>query len=129
MELKEVREQVDRIDDSIFELLKQRYYLVKSIMSIKKLEKLPLEDKERENAILERLGAKAEESELDASFVKDMFASIIENSKTKHIEETAPEKGKLQKTEDSEEPMMHIAAPEDMYDDSETGEKHDSDII
>ncbi len=124
MELKEVRDQRDKIDDAIFELLKQRHYLVKEIFAIKKIDNIPLEDNEREREILERLGVKAEESELDTAFVKKLFTIMIESSKEKHLKEAASGK-----EEGPEDPVVDIATPEDGDADSDTGEKHDSDII
>ena len=66
----ENREQIDKADEQIFDLLLERLDAVTAIGHIKKQEGLPVLDQERENAIY-----------AEASFLKSIYQSIISESK------------------------------------------------
>lgn len=55
-ELKEIRKQIDKIDEEILILLNKRIKLCIQIAEIKKKANLQLEDRNRENEILQRVG-------------------------------------------------------------------------
>jgi monofunctional chorismate mutase len=55
-ELKEMRKQIDKIDEEILILLNKRIQLCMQIAEIKKKANLQLEDHNRENEIFQRVG-------------------------------------------------------------------------
>jgi len=75
----ENREQIDKADEQIFDLLLQRLDAVTAIGHIKKQEGLPVLDQERENAIYAKIDARF--SAAEASFLKSIYQSIISESK------------------------------------------------
>lgn len=82
MELKQAREDIDKIDTEIIELVAKRLELAKEIAEIKKKLKLPLEDKEREEELLQsRIKTVKEFGYDDAEFVKHLFVLLIKKSK------------------------------------------------
>lgn len=82
MELSHAREEIDRIDNEIIELVAKRLSIAKEIAKIKNKLKLPFEDKERETQLLKARIKKMKELGVDdAEFVKLLFAVIIKKSK------------------------------------------------
>ena len=75
----ENREQIDKADEQIFDLLLERLDAVTAIGHIKKQEGLPVLDQERENAIYTKIDARF--SDAEASFLKSIYQSIISESK------------------------------------------------
>ena len=75
----ENREQIDKADEQIFDLLLERLDAVTAIGHIKKQEGLPVLDQERENAIYAKIDARF--SNAEASFLKSIYQSIISESK------------------------------------------------
>ena len=75
----ENREQIDKADEKIFDLLLERLDAVTAIGHIKKQEGLPVLDQERENAIYAKIDARF--SVAEASFLKSIYQSIISESK------------------------------------------------
>ena len=78
-EILENRERIDAADEQIFDLLLERLDAVTAIGHIKKLEGLPVLDKERENSIYAKIDARF--SSAEASFLKSIYQSIITESK------------------------------------------------
>lgn len=77
-DLRFCRVQIDRIDDEITQLLKQRFDLVKTIGEIKKEIGLPIVDGDREKEIAERI---IENTGLNRVFVKDLMKLIFQESR------------------------------------------------
>jgi len=71
-ELKELRNQIDKIDLTIIKLLKDREDLVKKVAKIKFEKNLALEQPEREKEICDRP---------KEVYIKEIFKIIIEESK------------------------------------------------
>ena len=76
MILKEVRHKIDLIDKDVIELLKKRFELVEQIMDIKD----SVEDKDRENDILERIKNYVENAK-NRDFFTKLYKIIFEESK------------------------------------------------
>ena len=68
MTLKDIREQVDKIDDQIVPLLEKRLKLAKEIRKYKK----EILDSNRENKILDKI---------KSEYIKDIYKTIFKNSK------------------------------------------------
>ena len=81
MNVEELRKDIDRIDDTMLELLATRSALAREIGRLKKKEGKRIMDKKRENEIIERLKKKAVENDLDDGFVEDLFRTIITKSR------------------------------------------------
>ena len=76
MMLKEFRDKIDLIDKDVIELLKKRFELVEQIMDIKD----SVEDKDRENDILDRILNYVENTE-NRDFFAKLYKVIFEESK------------------------------------------------
>lgn len=79
-EILSLREQIDKTDDELCELLKKRFSLVKRIGAVKEKVGLSVCDKARESAVNERIAARFEcAGEKEAA--KNVYKTIIEQSK------------------------------------------------
>jgi len=81
MEIKELRQEIDKIDDEILELLNKRKEIIKDITVLKKELNEPIYDKDRERQLLEKLKIKSKEKDLDENFVSSIYEIILKNSK------------------------------------------------
>ncbi|MFH1064911.1 MAG: chorismate mutase [Nanoarchaeota archaeon] len=88
MELNQAREEIDKIDNEIIELVAKRLSVAKEIAKIKKSNNLPVENKAREEEVLKNainnLKAKGFD---DEKFAKELFAVIMQKSKEIQKEE------------------------------------------
>jgi chorismate mutase len=73
--LKEIRDEIDVVDEKIIKLLERRVSLAKDAYSIKKGNNHPVSDPVREKEVLEHV---AKSTTLDKGFIKSLFKSIIE---------------------------------------------------
>lgn len=87
MDLEHIRQEIDKIDDEIINLLSKRKDLVREIAKIKKESNKPVLDKKREQEIIERLKTKAKEQGLDESFINSIFEIILKNSRNEQERE------------------------------------------
>lgn len=74
------RQEIDRLDDRILELLKARVNIAKKIAKVKFDKGLPIRDEQRERELLTKIGSKAEGFKLDPELIKRIFREIIELS-------------------------------------------------
>lgn len=81
-ELREIREKISQIDDSIIALLIERFKLTDEVGRIKKLNNIPIENKEVEQKILIRLLQKAN-GKLDEKLVIQFYNEIFSSSKNR----------------------------------------------
>jgi len=77
--MEEFRKKIDRIDAQMLELFLARMRVSEEIASYKKIHNVPVEDKEREAALIKRL-CRGLDPEA-AYYVKDFFEEIIALSK------------------------------------------------
>ena len=80
MNLKQLRDEIDNIDDKLLELLKQRMDLSDSVADYKIKNNLPVYNPEREKEILNRLSEKYPEFQNET---KLLFSTIMEVSKAR----------------------------------------------
>jgi len=98
MDLKNIREKIDRIDESLFELLDERMELALRAGKIKKR----VHDEEREKAVLSRLQKLSRTSRLVRSgFIADLVSAIMQESR--RIQETSREKPQTLNQRNSQE--------------------------
>ena len=78
--IKELRNSIDKVDDQIFDLILKRFDYVEKIGNIKKEIKMPVDDKAREEIIIERLSEKLS-TKINYKEIKKIIGPIISISK------------------------------------------------
>lgn len=86
-ELAEIRDEIERIDRSIVELIAQRVQLARRVGTVKRSAGLPTLDPPREAAVVRRAGALAREAGLDDEDVRYIFWHLIGLSRRIQMEE------------------------------------------
>jgi chorismate mutase len=79
-ELNSIRTKISQIDNSIIELLIERFKLTDEVGKIKKLNNIPIENKEVELQILSRIVDKTRYS-LDEDFIVKLYSELFNESK------------------------------------------------
>ena len=74
--IKELRNSIDKVDDQIFDLILKRFDYVEKIGNIKKEMNIPVEDKAREEIIIERLSEKLS-TKINYKEIKKIIDPII----------------------------------------------------
>ena len=72
LEIEKIRKEINKIDEKIINLLKQRKEKVIFIGKVKKIKNLPIADKNREKEIL---------SSLDSDYEKNIYKNILTESR------------------------------------------------
>ena len=78
--IKELRNSIDKVDDQIFDLILKRFNYVEKIGNIKKEMNMPVDDKAREEIIIERLSEKLS-TKINYKEIKKIIDPIISISK------------------------------------------------
>ena len=78
--IKELRNSIDKVDDQIFDLILKRFDYVEKIGNIKKKMNMPVDDKAREEIIIERLSEKLS-TKINYKEIKKIIDPIISISK------------------------------------------------
>ena len=78
--IKELRNSIDKVDDQIFDLILKRFDYVEKIGNIKKEMNMPVDDKAREEIIIERLSEKLS-TKINYKEIKKIIVPIISISK------------------------------------------------
>ncbi len=78
--IKELRNSIDKVDDQIFDLILKRFDYVEKIGNIKKEMNMPVDDKAREDIIIERLSEKLS-TKINYKEIKKIIDPIISISK------------------------------------------------
>ena len=86
MELADHRRKIEEIDEKIISLIDQRIDVSKKIFEVKRSERKPISDPEREKMVLRRAMDLATERSLDAGAVRDIFEILIRMSIQKQHE-------------------------------------------
>ncbi len=76
-ELQTLRQQINEIDMQLLSLLAKRFQLVSEIGTHKKVQNIEIQDKQREEEILEALNQKAKEYHLDKNLVQTIWRAIF----------------------------------------------------
>ena len=79
-DLKELRQQIDKIDCQILQLLANRMCLALDILAAKESAQQPLRDTAREEEVLQKIRSASEEIGLDPSFAVALYRLIIRQS-------------------------------------------------
>ena len=75
-----LREQIDDLDEEIIKLLKTRMEISKKVGLLKEKLHIPIEDKLRENEIIERLTSKAGKNLSEEQLIR-IFTAVFKTSK------------------------------------------------
>ena len=80
-DIAKLREEIDRIDEAIIDLLKKRMELVDEISRIKRERGLPVYDGEREREVVETRMRMAVERGVSGELAREVFSAILHHSK------------------------------------------------
>ena len=80
-DLERIRTGIDEVDNGIVELLARRRTLVIELAQIKKTLDVPIYDRKREQALVDRVKKWGAEHKLNEEFVEVVFRLIVMNSK------------------------------------------------
>ena len=86
-ELAEIRQEIERIDRALIELIAERVQLARRIGTVKKAAGLPTLDPPREAAVVRRAGALAREAGLEDEDVRYIFWHLIGLSRRTQLEQ------------------------------------------
>ena len=78
--IKELRLQIDELDEEIIQLLKRRMKISKDVGRLKEELLIPIEDKKREEEIINRLTKKAGKNLSEGQLIR-IFTSVFKTSK------------------------------------------------
>ncbi|MFH0733326.1 MAG: bifunctional 3-deoxy-7-phosphoheptulonate synthase/chorismate mutase [bacterium] len=78
--MKEIREQINTLDDQLLQLLAERRKLSVEVIKYKEQNASPIRDKDREEEILSNLIVHGKKAGLDANYVTKIFYEIIDDS-------------------------------------------------
>ena len=79
-DLERIRAGIDAVDNGLVELLARRRELVIELAKIKKALNLPIYDRKREQALVDRVKKWGAEHELNAEFVEGVFRRVVLDS-------------------------------------------------
>lgn len=81
--LAELRDEIDRIDTDIIDLIGRRQACAGRIAHLKYTEHLPVRDEARRRAVLDRAFERAVERGVDATAVQQVFELLVDMSETR----------------------------------------------
>lgn len=87
VELERLREEIERVDRSLIELVGERVHLARRVGAAKRLAGLPVLDPTREAAVVRRAGTLAREAGLEDEDVRYIFWHLIGLSRRAQMEE------------------------------------------
>ncbi len=81
MEIEDLRKGIDKIDNKIIELIKERLSLVSEVADYKKKNNIPVEDSEREKQIIKSKKKLAEEFNINVELIEKIIHELLEESR------------------------------------------------
>ena len=79
--LEHLREQIDRIDQQLVDLLAQRLRVVEQVTAVKQQDDLPTFHPAREENLISARRAQATQAGLDPDYVEDLFRTVLRHSR------------------------------------------------
>ena len=76
----ELRQQIDKLDEEIIQLLKNRMGISKEVGKLKEELDIPVEDKNRENEIIDRLTQQVGQNLSEGELIR-IFTAVFKSSK------------------------------------------------
>ncbi|HKJ01010.1 MAG TPA: chorismate mutase [Longimicrobiales bacterium] len=86
--LRHIRQEIDRLDQEILELMARRFDFAQATLSVKARLGLGPVDTRREAEVVRRAASHARERGLHPELVRDIFWRLIELSKASKVEKT-----------------------------------------
>lgn len=77
-DLNKLREEINKIDEQLLDLIAQRIGVVKAVGEYKKEKGLPVVDKKREEELLQKLILRGEKYSLDESIIRKVWKNFFE---------------------------------------------------
>ena len=81
MKIDDIREKLDKLDESLLKTLAERFFLSEEIAELKMKNNMPVLDEEREKEMLENKKKLAEKLGLDIKTVESIFEVILKRSR------------------------------------------------
>jgi chorismate mutase/prephenate dehydrogenase len=85
-ELEQLRNKIDQIDSDLVKLLSERHDVVEHVVELKRQHHQPIYHPAREEDLISRRRAQAEENGLSADYVEDVFRAMLRESRKKQTE-------------------------------------------
>jgi chorismate mutase len=79
-DLREIRRQIDQIDDKLLKLIDKRCRLSQDVGKIKQAGRIEIIDAEREADIMRKLEQMSEELDLNLNFIKRLWRLLLDQS-------------------------------------------------
>lgn len=89
--LKPFRDEIDRLDHDIVELIGKRFQVVHDVGVTKAKHKLSPVQPARMDAVLDRVGALATQNNLDPAFIRNLYCMMIDHAHSLEFEITGPD--------------------------------------
>ena len=80
MELEACRQEIDRIDHSLAQLLEQRMHVVAEVAAYKEAHQMPVYDHRRELLVMDKVAALIEDAEV-VPYIQQIYRHIMDESK------------------------------------------------
>ena len=80
MDLDTIRQEIDKIDDQIVQLLEERMHLVEGVVAYKKTTGKPILDTKREEVIFEKVKSRVSNKKYEEAIV-ETFSDILKRSR------------------------------------------------
>lgn len=80
MNLEEIREEIDKIDDELLDLIQKRTSLISKVADYKIKENVSIEDSERRKQIISSKRKKAEELDVNPDLIEKIYTLLINES-------------------------------------------------
>lgn len=80
MDLDTIRQEIDKIDDQIVQLLEERMHLVEDVVAYKKATGKPILDTKREKVIFEKVKSRVSNKKYEEAIV-ETFSDILKRSR------------------------------------------------
>ena len=84
-ELASLREEIDKIDEELVELLSRRFHVTEQVGTVKAIHGLPAVDAEREAKQEQRLSQLAERHGVNPELVSNVFRAIVTEVVSNHV--------------------------------------------
>lgn len=81
MKLKDIRVQIDALDEQLVQIIARRFVLIKKIKQAKKTKGLPVVDIKREKNILQKLKKLSLKHGVTYHILKNVFSVVLKESK------------------------------------------------
>ena len=84
MDLDTIRQEIDKIDDQIVQLLEERMHLVEDVVAYKKATGKPILDTKREEVIFEKVKSRVSNKKYEEAIV-ETFSDILKHSRNYQV--------------------------------------------